>query len=157
MTKVSKLDFVHVELKKDSWGDPGFKVRTQEDAVDVIKTMIQKLDRERVIQLNLATSGRVINASVVSIGSHNASIVDPQQVLRTALLSGAPRFILFHNHPSGDALPSQQDREVARRLAAAAGLVGLTMDDFIIIGDDDIYSMSDYDSESLQPDLMVAE
>lgn len=157
MTKTRKLNFVHVELKKDTWGDPGFKVKNKTEAVDVIKTMIQMLDREIVIQLNLATSGRVINASVVSIGNSNSSIVDPQQILRTALLSGAPRFILFHNHPSGDALPSQQDKEVARQMTNAAGLVGLTMDDFIIIGDDDIYSMSEYDAESMESDLMVAE
>lgn len=157
MTQTRKLDFVHVELKKDTWGDPGFKVTTDKEAAEVIKTMIQRLDREMVIQLNLATSGRVINASVVSIGNTNSSIVDPQQVLRTALLSGAPRFILFHNHPSGQALSSEEDRKVAKRMANAANLIGISMDDFIIIGDDDIYSMSNYDHDYIEPDLMVAE
>lgn len=152
-----KLEFVHVELKKDSWGDPGFKVTSVTEAVEVVKTMIQRLDREMVVQLNIATSGRVINASVVSIGNINSSILDPQQVLRTALLSGASRFILLHNHPSGDALPSPEDKESSRRMATAAELLGMSMVDFIVIGDDDIYSMSQYDHDFMEVDLKVAE
>ena len=157
MNKRTALEFVHVELKKDTWGDPGFKVASVHEAYDAIKHLIKCRDREMVIQLNLAMNGRVINASVVSIGNVNSSIMDPAGIIRTALLSGAPRIIVFHNHPSGCALPSDVDQKAAKRLAGAVNLMGLTLDDFVIIGDEDVYSMSDYDRESLDPVMMAAE
>lgn len=156
MTK-KKLEFVHVELKKDTWADPGLMVTDIGQAVDAVGQLIRKLDREMVIQLNISTSGRVINASVVSIGNVNSSIVGSPEILRTAILSGASKFILLHNHPGGTLTPSDEDRRVAKRMASAAELMGLHLLDFIIIADGDSYSMLECEQECLEAVPMAAE
>lgn len=56
------------------------------------------LDREMVCVLNLKTNGEVINLNVVSLGSLNASIMEPREVFKSSILSNAASIILLHNH-----------------------------------------------------------
>lgn len=70
----------------------------------------------------------------VSHGSQSASIVHPREVFRAAILGGAAGLVLVHNHPSGDPTPSQDDRQLTRRLSEGARLLGLTIHDHVIIG-----------------------
>ena len=52
-----------------------------------------------------------------------------------ALASRAVQIILLHNHPSGDASPSQEDLNVTRRIKEAGQLLGIALTDHIIIGE----------------------
>lgn len=151
------VEFAHVELRKDTWIRPEITATTREEAIQAVGELICGLDREMVIQLNLTTRGRVINAAIVSIGTVNSSVVNPAEVMRSALVTGASRLILLHNHPSGIAEPSKEDRDVSKRIASAADMLGLTLDDFIIIGDDTIYSMDESDRDCLRSYRFVAE
>ena len=63
------MEFVHVELKRDTWVYPEMKVETPYDAVKAVKELLQDMDREIVVCINMAASGRVINASVCSVGA----------------------------------------------------------------------------------------
>ena len=49
--------------------------------------------------------------------------------------------ILVHNHPSGDATPSQEDIELTREVLRAAELFGISVHDHIIIGKGAHYSL----------------
>ena len=40
----------------------------------------------------------------------------------------------MHNHPSGDPTPSAADIDMTRQIIAAAGTMGITIHDHIIIG-----------------------
>lgn len=129
------MDFVHIELKRDTWIQPAMKVQTPDEAVDTVQKLIENLDREAVVCIYLATSGRVINAAVCSIGAMDQSVVSPAEIIRTALVTGAKSMILLHNHPSGQVNPSKEDFLATRRIACAGKLVGIHLLDHIVIGE----------------------
>jgi DNA repair protein RadC len=83
----------------------------------------------------LDTKHRVLRTTVLTVGSLNASVVEPRDVYREAALGGAAAIVAFHNHPSGDPSPSPDDVELTRRLAAAGALMGIDLVDHIILGD----------------------
>jgi DNA repair protein RadC len=70
----------------------------------------------------------------VSLGSLNASIVEPREVFKAAILASAAGVILAHNHPSGDPTPSSEDVAITKRLVKAGELVGIAVLDHIIMG-----------------------
>jgi DNA repair protein RadC len=91
----------------------------------------------------LDTKHRVLRTTVLTIGSLNASVVEPRDVYREAMLGGAAAIVAFHNHPSGDPSPSPDDVELTRRLAAAGALIGIDMVDHIILGEARYFSFKE--------------
>ena len=83
----------------------------------------------------LDTKHRVLRTTILSIGSQNATVIEPREVFREAALGAATAIVVFHNHPSGDPSPSPDDVELTRRLAAAGTLMGIEVVDHIILGD----------------------
>lgn len=83
----------------------------------------------------LDTKHRLLRTAVVSIGTLDASIVHPREVFREAMAAGAAALVVFHNHPSGDPDPSQEDIRLTRRLVAGGVLMGIDVIDHIILGD----------------------
>lgn len=75
----------------------------------------------------------VIGLFELSHGTENQSILSPVPVLQRAFLCGASRIAIVHNHPSGDVIPSRDDREVTRRIKAAAELCGVLFLDHVIV------------------------
>ncbi len=104
-------------------------------------------DREHFIVILLNTKARIIGVNTVSIGSLNASIVHPREVFKPAVILGAASVILVHNHPSGDPSPSQEDLEVTKRLADAGRILGITVLDHLIIGDNCYFSFKERGKE----------
>lgn len=66
-------------------------------------------------------------------GTLDRAVVEPREILKRALLCNAAGVIVYHNHPSGDPLPSREDREFTRRLATAADLVGIRLLDHLVV------------------------
>jgi DNA repair protein RadC len=83
---------------------------------------------------------RVVRTEVLSVGTTDASLAYPRDVFREAVVSGAPAVAVFHNHPSGDPSPSEEDCAVTRRLVAAGHLLGIEVADHLILADDRFYS-----------------
>ena len=90
--------------------------------------------------LLLDTKHRVLRASVLSVGTLDASIVHPREVFREAAAVGASVIVLFHNHPSGDPEPSQDDVQLTERMVAAGVLMGIHVIDHVILADVRYYS-----------------
>ena len=86
----------------------------------------------RVVLLD--TRYRLIRVESVSTGSMNESIAHPREIFRPAMTYSAYAVIVVHNHPSGDATPSQTDHSLTRRLGEAAELLQIKLLDHIIIG-----------------------
>lgn len=96
---------------------------------------LRHLQREQVLLLMLDSKSRIIRDMVMSSGTINASIMPVREVLIQALKEEAVNIILVHNHPSGDPSPSSEDIRVTKRMREACNLIGLTLMDHIIIGD----------------------
>ncbi len=71
---------------------------------------------------------------VVSRGTADKTFLHPREIFRQAIRLGAVSVIVAHNHPSGDPTPSDEDIEETRRLADAGELVGIPLDDHVVIG-----------------------
>ena len=94
--------------------------------------------------LLLDTKHRVLRASVLSVGTLDASIVHPREVFREATSAGAAALVLFHNHPSGDPEPSDDDCRLTERLVAAGVLMGIDVLDHVILADVRYYSFREH-------------
>jgi DNA repair protein RadC len=113
--------------------------RTVRDArcvADVFSEQFAPLDREHFVALVLDGRNRVVGFNVVSIGSLTAALVHPREVFKAAILSNAAALILVHNHPSGDPTPSTEDRALTARLRQCGELLGISVLDHVVIGDD---------------------
>lgn len=88
----------------------------------------------------LDTKHRVLRTTVLSIGTLDASIVHPREVFREAAAAGAAALVLFHNHPSGDPEPSDEDFKLTVRLVAAGVLMGIDVIDHVVLAGVRYYS-----------------
>lgn len=98
------------------------------------------LPEEHFWLLALDGSRKVAGAFTVSIGTLMSSLVHPREVFQRAILAGAASIVVAHNHPSGSLCVSDQDREVSKRLKQAGELIGIRLDDHIIIAGDSFVS-----------------
>lgn len=103
------------------------------DVLPLAKAMAG-LDVEWLGAIFLGTRLQVLGSRVLSRGGQSFTILDPSQVMRAALGSAAYGVVIVHNHPSGDPLPSAEDREATKRVADAGRIVGVKLLDHIVIG-----------------------
>jgi DNA repair protein RadC len=101
---------------------------------ELLRNEMRRLRKESLRVVLLDTRYHLIRVEEVSLGSVNESIAHPRDVFRPAVISSAYAVIVVHNHPSGDASPSQTDHSLTRRLAEAAELLQIKLLDHIIIG-----------------------
>ncbi len=115
-------------------------ITTPGQAADLFMEELRYKKKEYFKILLLNTKNHVISREEISVGSLSASIVHPREIFSVPLRKSAASVILFHNHPSGDPTPSQQDLEVTRRLVDAGNILGIAVRDHIIIGDGCFFS-----------------
>lgn len=92
-------------------------------------------DREHFAALYLNVRHTAVAFHEISVGCMTSSLVHPREVFKPAILCQAAAVVVCHNHPSGDASPSQEDIFLTKRLAAAGLLLGIDLVDHIILGD----------------------
>ena len=90
---------------------------------------------ECLVVLLLNTRRRVKGHQLVSIGTLDTLLVHPREVFRVAIMAGGvSALVLMHNHPSGEAMPSEADIKVTRDLIRAGQLLKIEVIDHVIIG-----------------------
>lgn len=97
--------------------------------------------QERLGALLLDARGRIIAEREVFVGTLHTALVSTRDVLRLALSQHAKGVVVFHNHPSGDTQPSDQDVAYTRRLASAAELLDVELVDHLVVAGDRYISM----------------
>jgi DNA repair protein RadC len=118
-------------------------IRSPEDGYRLMKKILGDLDREAFVCINLNTKNEPNSINICHIGSLNASIVHPREVMKSAILSNAASIMVGHNHPSGHSEPSREDIEVTRRLVEAGKIIGIDLLDHLIIGDGEYVSLKE--------------
>lgn len=111
------------------------QLRTPKEAAALLMPLFGARHVEQFGIVLLDTKHRVIRTAIVSVGTLNSTGVEPRDVFREAAIGGAAAIVAFHNHPSGDPVPSPDDVELTRRLVAAGVLIGIDVVDHIILGD----------------------
>lgn len=98
--------------------------------------------RQETFQVVCLTPAKsMITSSRISLGGATSTVVDPSEVIKTAILNDAHSIILIHNHPSGNPKPSQADIKLTRRIKDGAQLLGIGVDDHLIIAGNTYTSM----------------
>jgi DNA repair protein RadC len=122
--------------------DARTQILLAEDAVDLVRPLLDGQDRECAVLVALDTKHRVIGTPIISMGTAAYTFLSPREVYRDALLTGASAIMVAHNHPSGDATPSDDDRHITRRLAQAGATLGIELLDHLVLGDPEWTSLA---------------
>lgn len=111
-----------------------------DDVVRLFRPQLEDLAHEECWVLHLSGSNRILERQRVSQGGVDCTIVDHRLIVKRALELLATRLILVHNHPSGSAEPSPQDKVLTERLAQAAALFDIRLVDHLVIARQGHYS-----------------
>jgi DNA repair protein RadC len=119
------------------------QIKSARSAAELLLPQYGNRPVEQFGVLLLDTKHRVLRTVVLSVGTLDASIVHPRDVFGAAAAAGAAALVLFHNHPSGDPKPSDDDVELTRRLAMVGVLMGIDVIDHLILADVRYYSFKE--------------
>ena len=112
--------------------------RVIESSDDVVRQVLSAgIDekQENTFALDLDTQGKLLcEPMLVFRGVLDATPLHPRDIFRNAIRLGAASVIVAHTHPSGDATPSEEDLAETKRLVEAGKLIGIPLDDHVIIG-----------------------
>lgn len=108
-------------------------IATSDDVVRLFRPRLERLDHEECWVVYLTSSNRIIERQRVSQGGVQGTVVDHRLIVKRALELLATQLILVHNHPSGAAEASPQDRVLTERIARAAALFDIRLLDHLIV------------------------
>lgn len=97
---------------------------------------------ETVLAVYLDTEGAFLTSEVLAMGSEDFATFPTRLLIARALEIGSRGILLAHNHPSGRAAPSKQDREATDHIRALAASLGIELVDHLIVARNEIYSMA---------------
>jgi DNA repair protein RadC len=91
-------------------------------------------DVETLVCLVLNTRRDILGHFIVATGLLDTILCHPREVFRPAIVANAAAVVVMHNHPSGDATPSEADIKVTRDLIRAGQLLKMELCDHVIMG-----------------------
>lgn len=112
------------------------------DAILAQLNFIRNKKQEYFVCLSLDSAQRLIARRTVTIGLLDVALVHPREMFAGPLKDRAASVIIAHNHPSGEATPSQRDMGTTQQLIAAGILLGIPLHDHFIVTTKGYYSFS---------------
>lgn len=117
------------------------KITTPEMAAAYFMPRLRDLKHEEFYVAFLNNSKILTGYKKISSGGTTATVVEPAEVMRQAILNQANSILLVHNHPSGYLKESQADIKLTNRLNDAGKMLGIPVIDHIIIAGDGYISL----------------
>lgn len=111
------------------------KINSSSEAANLIMTEMRYEKREIVKVIILNTKNILKKIVDVSVGSTSFAFIEPKDIMAEVIRVGEIKFIIAHNHPSGDPTPSENDFDVTRKVDNVAKILGLEFLDHLVIGD----------------------
>ena len=110
------------------------KVVTSGEAYECLKTAFPSLDyREYFYILCLNRNNKVLGYCQISSGGLADTVADVRIIMQTALKSNACSIILSHNHPSGNLIPSEADKDLTKKIREAGKFFDIPVLDHLIV------------------------
>lgn len=120
------------------------KVVTSGDAYDCLKGVIPQMDyREYFYILCLNRNNKVLGYSQISVGGVSGTVADVKIIMQTALKANASSIIIAHNHPSGNLVPSEADKQITRKIKDAGKVLDMPVLDHLILTSESYFSFAD--------------
>lgn len=110
---------------------------------EVFKKFFINENQEKFIAIFLDNKKCLINYKILFIGTNNASIAHPREVFMEAIKANASAVVVMHNHPSGNVLPSEEDKNITEKLIQSGHMLGIPLLDHIITNGEEYYSFYD--------------
>jgi len=111
-----------------------YPITCPEDAYQFIASYLEGEKREKLALLLRNVKGEMFHHEIIASGTLSEVLVHPREVFHTALIHRAFSIILVHNHPSGNPAPSRIDLDLTRLIKASGEIMGIRVDDHLIIG-----------------------
>lgn len=127
-----------ISSRIEPWSDP---VRQPESLAKALIARHSHHVQERLGAVYLDSKNRVIRERVIYVGTLNATTVSTRDIFRFAIMDHAASIVIFHNHPSGDPAPSAEDLVFTQRVVEAGKLMGVTVLDHLILGNNRYVSL----------------
>jgi len=118
-------------------------IEKPEDVFKIVGSEMQDLEQEVLKVLLLDSRNRLIKVEDVFKGSLNESVFSAREIFKLAFDYNAASIILVHNHPSGDAEPSDADIQMTKRIMRLGELLGVNVLDHLIIGSNSFKSVKE--------------
>ncbi|WP_373214992.1 DNA repair protein RadC [Ruminococcus sp. 5_1_39BFAA] len=119
---------------------PRISFRDPETIARYYMERLRHEEQELLFVMMFDNRNHLLGEHLVTKGTANATLVTPREIFLEALRYRAVCLILVHNHPSGDPSPSDCDIAVTEQIFKAGELVGISLLDHIIIGDQRYFS-----------------
>ncbi|MFC1591647.1 RadC family protein [Thermodesulfobacteriota bacterium] len=116
-------------------------------AVEIIRMFLDGVDREHFGVLCLNAKNNVNAINTVSVGTVDQCMISQRECFKPAILSNSVSVIVFHNHPSGDPIPSSHDIQLTKRIIEGGKILGIAVHDHIIIAENGFYSFRETKQE----------
>ena len=110
---------------------------------EVFKKFFINENQEKFLAIFLDNKKCLINYKILFIGTNNASIAHPREVFMEAIKANACAVVVMHNHPSGNVLPSEEDKNITEKLIQSGHMLGIPLLDHIITNGEEYYSFYD--------------
>lgn len=123
--------------------EPNAELNGAADAANCFRVFCADEPREIFMVAHLDVRNRVLGIEKVAIGCLTGVEVHPREVFRAAILASAAGIVVGHNHPSGNAQPSNEDIALTQRLRDVGDLVGIPVLDHVIIAGGDHCSLAE--------------
>ena len=120
-------------------------INSPDDIYDNFSVLLKEEKQENFMVIFLNIKSHIIKYETLFVGGVNCSIIDVNFILKKAINYGACKIICLHNHPSGDPTPSMNDISCTKRIREAGELMGISLIDHIIIGDNSYFSFKERD------------
>lgn len=143
--KQMTLKWDRVSVVRDGGAEYSKQIKKSTDLSELLNLLLRDEVNEVLIAIHLNIKNAVVGYHEVSRGGVSGASATPADIFRPALLSGASRIILSHNHPSGDPKPSAEDIAFTSRVKNAGDLLGIQLLDHIIVGEHEYFSFTDHD------------
>ena len=112
-------------------------------AMRIISPQFIGRKNEMVVLVLMDSKNRVLYCGVVTEGNVNTVPLYIRKIITLAATYNAAEAIIAHNHPSGNVKPSANDVKCCRTIVALQDMIGIKMNDFIIVGEDEYLSFKD--------------
>lgn len=119
------------------------KLNNKEIVHEVFKKYFINEHQEKFLAIFLDNKKSLISYKTLFIGTNNKSIAHPREIFMEAIKAGASGIIVMHNHPSGNVLPSEEDKNITERLIQSGYMLGIPLIDHIVTNGEEYYSFYD--------------
>ena len=119
------------------------KITSSRIAYEALQKYLSDLPHEEFWILILNRANKIVKEECISKGGISSTVVDARLICKSAIENNASGIILAHNHPSGQLVPSMEDKTITKKLREALQLFDIALLDHIIVGDQDYFSFGD--------------